>query len=61
MVKFSKTYQLTISILQIEGCYFTRTSLQVFFTDFDGNFKSTNKNPGSTFIETEHFAVAFGN
>ena len=45
----------------MEACYFTRTSLQVFFADFDGNFKSTNKNPGSTFTETEHFAVAFGN
>ena len=61
MVKFSKTYQPTISILQIEGCCFNRTSLQVFFIDFDRNFKSTNKNPGSTFTETEHFAVAFGN
>ena len=61
MVEFRKKYRLIISIFQMEGCYFTRTSLQVFFTDFDGNFKSTNKNPGSTFIETEHFAVAFGN
>ena len=61
MVKFRKTYQPAISILQIEGCYFTRTSLQVFFPNFDGNFKSTKKTPGSTFTETEHFAVAFGN
>ena len=27
----------------MESHYFTRTSLQVFFTDFDGNFKSANK------------------
>ena len=27
----------------MEGCYSTRISLQVFFTDFDGSFKSTNK------------------
>ena len=26
----------------MEGCYFTRTSMQVFFIDFDGNFKITN-------------------
>ena len=60
MVKFRKTYQLTISILQIEGCYFTRTSLQVFFTDFDGNFKSTNKNPGSTFLKQNILRLLLG-
>ena len=27
----------------MESCYFTRTSLQVYFTEFDGNFKSANK------------------
>ena len=43
MIKFLKKYQLTISILQMESCYCTRTSLQVFFTHFDGNFKSANK------------------
>ena len=41
MVKFLKIYQLAISILQF--CNFTRTSLQVFFTDFDDNVKSANK------------------
>ena len=41
MVKFLKIYQLTISILQFYN--FTRTSLQVFFTDFDDNVKSANK------------------
>ena len=42
MVKSLKLYKPTISLLQMEDCYFTRTSLQVFFIDFDGNFKITN-------------------
>ena len=41
MVKSLKLYKPTISLLQMEGCYFTRTSLQVLFIDFDENFKIT--------------------
>ena len=57
MIKFLKTYQLTISIFKIESCYFTRTPLQVFFTDFEGNFKNSNK----TLAVHLHLAVAFEN
>ena len=60
MVKFLKTYQLTVTILQMESHYFTRTSLQVFFTDFDGNFKSANKTLAVHFLKQNILRLLLG-